>query len=236
VPVLLLAQGDAQAKEMLRKAIQGRYGLRPPALESLRLEFKGRARAKIGPVSTWVPVEAAARFHFPHSLRWDFIVKAAGVQIGSGTEAFDGKTYRTARGGKAVSVSEDGETISSMQRRLWAVAAVLLTPLGEQFVKLNAVGEDHLQATNTQMNIAVNLHLHADQSLDYVETTCLNPDTENQQSFTLRLQAEQVSVNDLILPCKVSAFWDDDPYFELEPVLAEANPAIPEAVFTLEAD
>jgi hypothetical protein len=236
VPVLLLAQGDPQAKEMLRNAIQGRYGLRPPALESLRLDFKGRARTKIGPFSTWVPVQAAARFHFPRSMRWNFIVKAAGVQIGSGAEAFDGKTYRTARGGKAVSVSEDAETIRSLQRRLWAIAAVLLTPLGEQFVKLEALGENHLQATNTQMNVAVNLHLRADQSLDYVETACLNLDTGRQQSFTLRLDREQVSINDMIVPGKISAFWDNAPYFEVKPGLVEVNPPFPEAVFRLESD
>ncbi len=232
MPVLLLAQGDPQAKNMLRKAIEGRYGLRPPAIESLRLEFKGRARAKLGPLSTWVPVEVIARFHFPRSLRWDFSVKAAGVQLGSGAEAFDGVTYHNSRSG----VSEDAATISSMQRRLWAIAAVLLTPLGEQFVKLEALGENLLQAANTQFNITVKLHLRDDQSLDYVETSCLNPDTEREQMFTLRMSDELVSINDMILPNKISAFWDDDAYFEVEPVLAEANPSIPPAVFALEAD
>jgi hypothetical protein len=236
VPVLLLAQGDPQAKNMLRKAIEARYGLRPPALESLKLEFKGRARAKLGPLATWVPVEATARFHFPRSLRWDFIVKAVGVQVGSGAEAFDGVTYRSSHGGKAVEMSEDPDTISSIQRRLWAVAAVLLTPLGEQFVKLAQIDDSHLEATNTQFDVAVSLHLRDDEGLDYVETTCLNPDSNRQQSFTLRLDDNLVSINDLLLPGKVSAFWDDDPYFELEPVLTESNPAIAPSVFMLESD
>lgn len=232
MPVLLLAQGDPQSKNMLRKAIEGRYGLRPPAIESLRLEFKGRVRAKLGPLSTWVPVEVTARFHFPRSLRWDFSVKAVGVQIGSGAESFDGVNYHNSRGG----VSEDADTVSSMQRRLWAIAAVLLTPLGEQFVKLQALGENLLQAVNTQFNVAVDLHLRDDQSLEYVKTTCLNPDTEREQAFVLRLSEELISINDMILPCKISAFWDADPYFEVEPVLIEANPAISPAVFMLEGD
>ena len=42
MPVLLLAQGDPQAKDLLRKAIHARYGLRPPALDSLHINFKGR--------------------------------------------------------------------------------------------------------------------------------------------------------------------------------------------------
>jgi hypothetical protein len=233
VPVLLLAQGDSRSKDMLRKAIEGRYGLRPPPLESIKLDFKGRARAKIGPISTWVPVEAAAQFQFPRSMRWDFSVKAVGVQIGSGIEAFDGLVYRSARG-KKVDVDENADAVSSMQRRLWAVAAVLLTPLGEQFVKLEAQDENHLQATNTQFNVAVNLFLRENKSLDYVETSCLNPDSARQELFTLRLSEELAAVNDLLLPCKISAFWGNEPYFEVEPVGAEQNPAIPAQVFTLE--
>ena len=38
MPVLLLAQGDPRAKDMLRKAIEARYGLRPVPLESLKLD------------------------------------------------------------------------------------------------------------------------------------------------------------------------------------------------------
>lgn len=236
MPVLLLAQGDPTAKDMLRKAIQARYGLRPPALESLQIAFKGRVRAKLGPISTWVPVEATARFNFPRSMRWDFIVRAVGVQIGSGVEAFDGTTYRSARGHKPAAAEEDKALISSLQRRLWAIAAVLLTPLGDHFVKLSVIGENQLEACNTQIDGAVNLHLRADSTLDFVDMKCLNPDTEREQVFTLRLSEEQSPINDLMLPSKISAFWDGEPYFEVEPVLAEANPAIAETVFTLESE
>lgn len=231
MPVLLLAQGDATSKDMLRHAIEARYGLRPPALESLRIDFKGRVRAKLGPITTWVPVEATAYFNFPTSMRWDFIVKAAGVQIGSGVEAFDGARYRSARGSKATGILTHPDLISSMQRRLWAIAAVLLTPLGEHFVKLQTMGDQILQVTNTQIDATILLHLRADKTLDYVEVGCLNPDTDKQQQFTLRLSDEQTLVNDLMLPCKISSFWDGDPYFEVEPQNAELNPQIPDTMF-----
>lgn len=236
MPVLLLAQGDPQAKDLLRKAITARYGLRPPALESLRIQFKGRARAKLGPITTWVPVEATARFNFPSAMRWDFIVRAVGVQIGSGVEAFDGTNYRSARGGKTPTVQDDAKLVSSLQRRLWSIAAVLLTPLGEHFVRLTASGENQFEARNTQTDGAVNLHLRPDNTLDTVDVNCLNPDTGNEQTFMLRLSDEQSSINELMLPCKISTFWDNDPYFEVEPVLAEINPTIDEAVFRLESD
>ncbi len=233
MPVLLLAQGDPQAKDLLRKAIQARYGLRPPALESLHITFKGRVRAKLGPVNMWVPVEATGRFNFPDKMRWDFVVKAVGVQLNSGTEAFDGTTYHNSRKSKT---EDDQQWVESMQHRLWAIAAVMLTPLGEMFVKLKANAIDQLEACNTRFDSAVNLHLRADQTLDYVETTCLNPDTDTREIFTLRLSDELVSFGDLILPSKISAFWSNQSYFEIEPMDAAANPTIADDVFALVAD
>lgn len=236
MPVLLLAQGDAQAKDLLRKAIQARYGLRPPVLESLHIAFKGRVRAKIGPMNMWVPVEAVGRFLFPDKMRWDFAVKAVGVSINSGTEAFDGKTYRTARRAKTNDMSQDQQQISSMQHRLWAIAAVMLTPLGEMFVKLRAAGDSELEACNSRFNGAVHLYLRPDQALSHVETDCLNPDTGKHETFGLRLSDELISFGDLILPTKISAFWNDEPYYEIEPVDAAANPTIPDTVFELAGD
>ncbi len=233
MPVLLLAQGDPQAKDLLRKAIQARYGLRPPALESLHINFKGRVRAKIGPVKTWVPVEAIGRFCFPDKMRWDFAVKAVGVQLNSGTEAFDGKTYRTSRGTKSTIMTHDLEPVQSMQQRLWAIAAVMLTPLGEMFVKLSTKAENELEACNTRINGSVNLHLRPDQKIDFVDTVCQNPDTGKQETFMVRLSQDLASFGDLILPGKISAFWNDEPYFEMEPMDAAANPTIMDDIFEL---
>jgi hypothetical protein len=236
VPVLLLAQGDPPARELLKKAIEARYALRPPVLESLRIDFKGRSRAKIGPISSWVPVETSAQFLFPRAMRWDFKVTAAGVRLGSGSEAFDGTTSRTTRGSKAPVVISDPAAVESLHRRLWAIAAVFLTPLGDHFVKLRAVGDLQLDATNTQTNSTVRLTVRPNKTLESVEVTCLNPDSEREQRFSLHLSEEQAAVNDLILPTQISAFWDDAPSFEIEPILAQENPTIAEGVFSLQAD
>lgn len=232
MPVLLLAQGDPPAKELLKQAITARYGLRPPAIESLAIQFRGRARVKVGPVSAWVPVDASASFLFPTAMRWDFVVKPIGLEIQRGIEAFDGAVCRRARGTQAT-VIETPEQVSSMQGRLWAIAALLLTPLGEAFVQLKAGGDHSLEAVNTRLNNTVQLHLRDNHTLDYVEVTCLNPDSDRVQRFTLRLSTEQKPIDELMLPLKISAFWDDAPYFEAEPVKVELNPTIPESVFTL---
>lgn len=233
MPVLLLAYGDPKAKDLLRRAIEARYGLRPPAIESLQLQFNGRARARLGPVSTWVPVEAAAYFHLPKAMRWDFTVKPFGLQIQRGVESFNGETYRSTRGGKPVTVETRTEIVQSLRRRLWTVAALLLTPLGEGFVQLALNADKSFHARNAQLDDTVTVFLRPNHTIEYAQVECLNPDTNRQQKFMLRLSEEQVSINDLMLPAKISAFWDDEPTFEIEPISADSVTVIADEMFTL---
>jgi hypothetical protein len=235
VPVLLLAQGDPEAKMLLRKAIEARYGINPPVIESLRIDFKGRARAKVGPVTTWVPVDATAQFRFPTAMRWDFTVKPVGVTVQRGIEAFDGLVYRRSRGSNAPTIIDAQEHIDSMQSRLWAIAGLLLTPLGDHFVKLTSAGGINFSALNTKLGDAVKVCLRDNNTIEELRVNCLNPDSEKQQEFVMRLSEEQAPVNDLMLPRKISTFWDDEPFYEVEPVSVKNNPEIAEAVFTLEA-
>lgn len=235
MPVLLLAQGDPQAKDLLRRAIEARYGASPPAIESLDIEMKGRTRAHVGPITAWIPLEIQARFRFPSAMRWDFIARPAGVAVQRGTDAFDGAVYRRQRGGDPPEVVEGQNLVQSAQRRLWALAALFLTPLGEHFVRLVHTGDYSFEAANTLINDAVRLCLRPDSTLEQVEVTCFNPDSGRDQRFSLRLSAEQEPVDGIMLPRKISAFWDDEPYFEAEPVRVVSNPEIPDGAFTLAA-
>lgn len=232
---LSLAKGDPASKALLQKAIQARYGIRPPVLDSLRLDFNGRVRVKLGPITTWVPVQASARFRFPTAMRWDFTVKPAGVAVQRGVDSFDGTVYRRARG-STVNVIDDPQAVASIQSRLWILAALMLTPLTEHFVELNYTGDYTFNATNTRAGDAVSLRLRADHMLEHLSVNCRNPDSEKRQTFNMNVSVEQSPVNDLMLPRKISTFWDDIPYYEAEPVLAESNPQILDSVFTLEAD
>ena len=233
MPVLLLAQGDPQAKDILRKAIEARYGARPPALDSLQIDFKGKAHTKIGPITAKVPVDVTAYFKFPTAMRWDFTVKPLKLPVQRGVEAYNGEIYRTVRGGKQATVITDEQQIDSMRCRLWAVAAILLTPLSDMVVKLTTTGDYSLKATNTKLNDDAEIFLREDYSLDHVLVNCLNPDTNQQQNYLLRPAEELVNVDDLLLPNKISVFWDDEVSFEVKPSAVQSNPEIPDSVFEL---
>lgn len=233
MPVLLLAQGDPHAKDLLRRAIEARYGASPPVIESLDIKMKGRLRAHVGPIAAWIPLELQARFRFPSAMRWDFTVRPAGLAVQRGVDAFDGAVYRRQRGSDPPEVIPDQNLVQSAQRRLWALAALFLTPLGDHFVRLSQADSRVFEAANTLINDAVRLHLRPDSALEQIEVTCFNPEAGRDQRFSLRLSAEQRPVDGVMLPCRISAFWDDEPYFEAEPARVVSNPDIPDSVFAL---
>lgn len=233
MPVLLLAQGDPQAKDLLRRAIEARYGASPPAIESLELDMHGRVRTQIGPLKAWIPLEIQARFRFPSAMRWDFIARPAGIAVQRGVDTFDGTVYRRLRGGDTPAIVEDQNLVRSAQSRLWALAALFLTPLGEHFVRLTQADDHCFEAANTLINDAVRLRLLPGYGLERVDVACFNPDAGLTQLFNLRLSADQRPVDGVMLPCKIGAFWDDEPHYEVQPVRVASNPAIADSVFTL---
>ncbi|MCU0497305.1 MAG: hypothetical protein MUF87_08145 [Anaerolineae bacterium] len=236
MPILLLAYGDPVAKDLLKKALEARYGLHPIALDALQVHFKGRARVKLGPVATSVPVDSTAYFQFPNAMRWDFTVKPLGLPIQRGIEALCDGEYRQGRGNKTPSIVTDEASINYLRRRLWAIAAILLTPLGEGFVKLSQNGPSSFNATNTQINDQVSVHLRPNYTIEAVQVECVNPETQRTQQFVMRLSEDLVEIDGILLPAKLAAYWDQEPAFEIEPINVVMNPVFERAVFTLESE
>ena len=236
MPVLLLARGDQDSRTLLRRAIEARYGLGPPAIDTLMLQLKGRTRTKIGPVATWVPFEGTAYFKFPFSIRWNFTMRPAGVSFSSGEEAFDGTVCRKRHNQNPITVSTDAEQVASAQARVWTAGAVLLMPLTEHYVELRMASERTLDATNTDHKVTTRLSLNEDHTLDSTATECLNPSTGKRQNFSIQVSEGQNVIGDLMLPRKISVFWDSQPEFELAPVAVEINAVYDEALFRLESN
>jgi hypothetical protein len=238
MPVLLLATGDPHARALLKKAIEARYGVLPPAIAALMLGFSGRARARFGPITAWVPLEARAWLQFPVGLRWDFALKPFGVPIRRGGEAFDGQTYRVQRGGRIHEITADAaaraQAEEHLRARLWAVAALLLTPLGEEAVRLEGVPDDERAFTaRAGDGPPITVRLRADHSIAAVEVLCYNPEAGARQRFTLLPATEFVEMGVLRLPARLEARWDDAPSFEVALTTAENLVSIPPGVFAL---
>lgn len=234
MPVLLLCYGEPTAKDLLRQSIEARYGASPPVFESLRIEFNGKARVKIGPIMAWVPLSVTAHFSFPTQMRWDFVAKPLKLPVRRGIESLDQEHYRSTRGVKTPQVIEDPVLVGSARRRLWAIASTLLTPISDMHIKLSTTGERSFEALNTKLNDAAELHLRDDHTLDYVQVRCHNPDTDQVQDFILQMSEAQTRVGELMLPEKISVCWDNEPSFEIEPIEVEMNPKLPDKLFKLE--
>lgn len=233
MPVLLLSSGDPQAKTLLRNAVDARYGFRPPALETLHLHFHGRVQSKIGPLSSWLNMEIQARFKFPSSLHWEYTVRAAGIAVRQGAEAYDGVRYRRKSGSGILSDETDPNVLASFQRRLWAVSAALLMPLTEQAVVLKSTGGRTFEATHRETNNTARLTLAPDYALQSVQIDCFNASEGKEQTFKLALSPEKIALGDLILPAKILAAWDREPMMELEPTAGSMNTMLTDRLFAL---
>jgi hypothetical protein len=236
MPVLLLARGDQNARDLLKKAIEARYGTRPPMIESMHIDFAGRTRARVGPITTWVPMEMTARFQLPSAMRWDFVAKPAGVSMRRGTESYDGEKLRSRTGNGQPTLIEDAAVIDAVQNRLWAIAALLLTPLGDHFVELTEVDDLTFTARNTQVNTSVYVHLQPDYRIDFVAVNTFNTEANSVQQLRLSTAPELTAFDDLLLPSQINASWDGTPWFEMSPSAAQNNPDIPPGVFTLSSE
>jgi hypothetical protein len=235
MPVLLLARGDKEGRELLRKAIEARYGLGAPAIDTLKLHIEGRARTKVGPVTLWVPLESTAYFGFPSRGRFEYAVRAAGVPVRSGLSAFDTEVYlRQQKTGQPEIISEP-ELVRAARLRLCAAAGMLLTPLALENMEIKATGRRSFEATNLETKDTLHVTLHDDYTLDSVSTSCINPEHDNrEQLLTLQSAGGQRIVDDLILPDKVNVLWDNMLEYELTPVKVEANIPLEDAFFRLD--
>lgn len=236
MPVLLLCYGDPAAKDLLRKAIDARYAINPPVVDALKISFKGKTQVKVGPVKSWVPLDVTAHFKFPTQMRWDFVAKPMGLPVRRGIESLSHDVYRSNRNNNTPEVIDDPILIVSARRRLWSIAALLLTPISDTHIKLTAMGARSFEALNTKLNDAVTVHLRDDHTLERVESRCYNPETETQQTFALHISEEQEPVGDFMLPKKISVHWDDTPSFEMEAKDTVSNPTLSEALFDLSED
>ncbi|NDJ61769.1 MAG: hypothetical protein GYB67_11630 [Chloroflexi bacterium] len=235
MPFLLLASGDDESKELLRRALEARYGIGAPAIDTLKIEFKGRRRTKLGPIMTWVPIDGYIYFNAPMAARWDHTMRPVGLPLNTVIDAFDGTIYRKRRGGRDdIEVVTDSEVIQSIQRCLWAASALLLTPLVEQHIELRSLDERSFSATNTETDDTAHVTLNADHTVQSIMVEAYNAAEDEEQKFTLQAENGQTQIGDLMVPAKLVALWDDVPEIEVEAVAIEVNPELDEDLFRLD--
>ncbi len=219
---------------LLRNAIEARYGLGPPALETLTLRIKGRQRAHLGPLALWAAVDGAAYFRFPLTARWDYAARIAGLTFRKDSISFDDPVMRRRQRNQVV--TDDSALLESVRARLWAGCALLLIPLSEAFVELRVTDDFCLDAINADAGVTAHLQLNQDYSLAAVSTDCINPANGKLETFTIRLAGGLALLDDLILPRELTLWWNDQLESELAPVSAASNEPLDDGFFHLQHD
>ncbi|MFN8527982.1 MAG: hypothetical protein U0670_05170 [Anaerolineae bacterium] len=233
--ILLLSRGDAKSKDLLRRVLAARYGYGAPAMDGAKITFKGRLRVKVGPVVTWIPLEATTLYRFPAHARWDFSVRPAGLPMRSESRAFDNTAYYR-RQGENTEVLTTPNALKGMRELVWASALVMLTPLTEPNVEVVALSTHTLRATNLYTHACATLYLNDDYTLRQIETHTFDVDRSREAVFRVQCSEGYQTVNDLILPRKIVRMWDDEPSYEVSPTEVILNPALDDGVFRLQVD
>jgi len=222
MPVLLMAQGDPKAKDLLRRAIEARYGQRPPALDTLHTTLKGKTPGKVGPFPMRLSVKASVHVRFSTALRWEWQAGILGMGLQHGLITL----------GSGSSRPNEAAQVTSEQAQLWAVAALMLTPLGDMDSKLSLADAQSFEAVHTKTNASVRLLLRPDFSLESVQTECVNPATGQPATLSFHLSSTLMTLNDINVPAAINVYWDDALSFELTPVSLESNPTLADDLFS----
>lgn len=237
MPFLLLTQGDPIGLDLLKKLVDKRYGGSPPALDALRVTYRGWSAARLGPLPLRAAVEAVATYHFPFQIRWDFTVRMLRIFSSRYTTAFDGRAVYEVQGGRVTrSVEESG--VDSARARAWSEAVYFISPMiADHAVRVQSVDNHAFRvfAPDTPQTAAL-VRLNEDHTLAAVEIERMDPNDNRVKLQRLKPAGELVRVDGLILPQYLERYWDDTLAMRLSPVRVEVNPALEPDTFILKSE
>ncbi|GEM_PF-1021193 len=231
---LTLAQGDPIGKDLLKKLVNSRYGISPPAMESLRITYRGRTRARLWRVPLWARVDAVATYRFPREMKWEFKVRLLGLLRSGYTTSFDGTAVYEQHGFK-VSTITDEVLVESARRRAWAETVFFISPLiADPQVHVEGEGNHTLRVwlAGQEADVAI-VRLDEDNRLHEVEVERVDPADGQRKRQFIRPVGELVKVDGLIMPQTIQRYWEDELFMELSPVAVDLNPELAPDVFTL---
>lgn len=234
---LLLAQGDPIGKDLLKKLVIARYGFSPPAMETLRIRYRGRSRSKLGPFPVWVSLDATATYCFPLMMKWEMKVSVLRLFRSSYTTSFDGQAVYEQQG-IHVTRSTDADMVESARRRAWSEAVFFVSPLiADRDVRVEGVDARSFRArlSGYDNDFAI-VRLEDDHTLKEIEVERADPWGGERKTQYIRTRGSLIKVDGLLLPPLVQRYWGDKMFMELEPVAVEINPALTPDDFVLRED
>lgn len=234
---LMLAQGDPIGKDLLKKLVDARFGSSPPGMDTLRVTFKGRSRARIGPLPLWARVNAVATYEFPRKMKWEFKVRVLGLLRSSYTTSFDGEAvYEVDR--LKVKKLTDEMNVRSAWQRAWSETVFFISPLiADHEVRVESVGSRGFRVLAPgSPDIAAHVRLNDDNRIGDIEIERVDPADGQSKVQRIRPLGELKHIDGLNLPETIQRFWDNEMFMELSPVKVELNPQLEASEFTLESE
>ncbi len=231
---LMLTQGDPIGLDLLKKMVEARYGMHPPAIESARVSYEGTSEANLGPIPFKAHVNAVATYHFPFLMKWDFKLRMLRFMRSSYATSFDGEAVYERQGGK-VTRSTEASQVASARHRAWAETVTFISPLiADHNVRVEGIDSRSFRilAPGFPETVAI-ARLGEGNRLDAVEVNRTDPNDGKIKVQRLVLCGELKRVGDLILPERLERYWADHLFMTLRPVAVELNPTFSAGEFAL---
>ncbi len=225
---LLLTQGDPAALNLLRRAIAARYFISPPALESLRVDYRGRGHVKLGHMHSWVPLEAVLFFHFPDSMRWNYTIKPLGVTLRRGSGSFVKGTFYSEQQPAPVTHST---MLEHLRLSIWAMGALMLTPLSQPTIYLESRTDHSFIIHNTENEDQFEVLLYDDYLVRAIRFSSPMLSEETRQPISICPSREQTVLDGLTVPRRVEVLRGSTLLYEADVANVAANPMLSTSFF-----
>jgi hypothetical protein len=221
--ILLLTQGDQRAKDLLKRAIMARYHTSPLALEALRIDYRGRGNIKIGPVQSWIPLEARLYFRFPDAMRWDYSVRPLGLPLQRGTGSYFNEHFYSQHHPKPIT---SNTILEHLRLCIWAMGAVMLTPLSDMSIRVETLSSLSFTVINSVTRDRFEVMLDRDYMVQAIRFSSFNVEEERRQVITVRPSVEMLLLDGLPIPSHVEVFRNDNLLYKADVVNVVSNPQL----------
>jgi len=202
---LSLSKGDPASRKLLQGAIRMRYGVRPQSLDSVWLALSAKQKGFFPTIIT------ATAAYGPNQWRWTEQRRVLFFKRGSLEED--------------LSKATDPNVIEGFRRVAWAFRALMLTPLAQEGVVLQAVPGRAFQTYHeaSPEDVAI-VYLTPDDGIAAVEVERYRPSDRKRLQFMIRPEGQLITFNGLIVPSVLSFQWGSEPPFAYTVTDAVPNP------------
>lgn len=222
---LSLSKADPTSRELLKRAVRARYGMRPIPIEGIGLALAG---AIPGPLSLQIKRTVNLIATSNYYWRWEEARKLLFLNQGTTLQVLEnGKGYLGKPGELAEMTTP--EAIKGSYIMTWSLLVFLVTPLTVQGVTLQSTGDNTFQAfQNRRPDVVATVELWAEDGIS-VTADCYYPPAGKVVKLNISSQGGIQTFGDFAFPQQIVFTWNGTQRESFNVTGAQPNAQPPQA-------